>query len=330
MFNVGVADIPLLESLIESPSGWIACTTDDVLCTKPKLFDVLVILPNTAKLSNDPQAYPRLYLSGDELTRAYRKHGLRASQRDAKRFVTLWKGLQRIPRSIREDQDISNSAVISSDENSPEDEADTDRVDSVSLNSSASSTPSLKSVIEPQSWSRIAYTSLIWWASAGDKRGGLTEVEEDEDGQDVALLTGEGLEEDDDLNEPKTREVACVAYFHRLTNMLFTAMDEIIRRTDGYEDRYRDDEQNEDSTSLSGEGRGDTDDSRALLPDRTRSNTTQEVPTVEITHDDIQSMGLDVWSSSDRKFVEELVDFWWGRKAVVQSGRIECCGVRIL
>lgn len=52
--------------------------------------------------------------------------------------------------------------------------------------------------------------------------------------------------------------------------------------------------------------------------------------TVEITTEDMTQMGLDVWSSADRCFVEELVPLWWGREAVVRGGRVECCGVRLL
>ena len=51
LFNVGIQDIPLLtrsnESESEIQEGWVACTTDDVLATKPNLFDLLVIHTST-------------------------------------------------------------------------------------------------------------------------------------------------------------------------------------------------------------------------------------------------------------------------------------------
>ena len=40
-------------------------------------------------------------------------------------------------------------------------------------------------------------------------------------------------------------------------------------------------------------------------------------------------MGLDIWSENDRDFVRELVALYWGRRADVRAGRVECCGVRI-
>jgi len=51
---------------------------------------------------------------------------------------------------------------------------------------------------------------------------------------------------------------------------------------------------------------------------------------VEITEEDVRAMGLDVWSETDRKFVEDMVRLWWDRRAVVRGGSIECCGVRIM
>jgi len=51
---------------------------------------------------------------------------------------------------------------------------------------------------------------------------------------------------------------------------------------------------------------------------------------IAITVADMAEMGLDVWSATDRIFVEELVSLWWGRSAYVDSARIRCCGISIL
>jgi hypothetical protein len=51
---------------------------------------------------------------------------------------------------------------------------------------------------------------------------------------------------------------------------------------------------------------------------------------VTITIADMAEMGLDVWSATDRIFVEQLVTLWWGRQAHVDSARIRCCGISIL
>ena len=46
--------------------------------------------------------------------------------------------------------------------------------------------------------------------------------------------------------------------------------------------------------------------------------------------DDLTSMGLDIWSTSDRAFVEDFVRMWWGREVNVKGGTIECCGIQVL
>lgn len=48
-----------------------------------------------------------------------------------------------------------------------------------------------------------------------------------------------------------------------------------------------------------------------------------------VSSEDMARMGLDIWSEADRHFVQELVEFYWGRKAEVQGAVVECCGVRI-
>lgn len=205
-----------------------------------------------------------------------------------------------------------------------------------SIQSEAPSTLSQKSVVEPPSWPRIAYTSLVWWASAGEKRLGLTEEEDREAEQDARLLDAGGEDE-------TTKEVTMVAYFHRLTSLIFSTVSDAIARADGED--YRDgggdeDEENEADESALAESRedltaaeGEGGETEALIRPQPKSD---EPPSevadedVDISEDDMRAMALDVWSVRDREFVEELVALWWGRKAVVRGGRIECCGIRIL
>lgn len=84
------------------------------------------------------------------------------------------------------------------------------------------------------------------------------------------------------------------------------------------------------------------DDNAPLLRQRSHANNanhTHDAPgndglgnddPVTITIADMAEMGLDVWSATDRIFVEELVSLWWGRPAHVDSARIRCCGISIL
>lgn len=331
LFNVGVSDISTLEK-DRSGQGWIACTTDDVLCTKPDLFDILVILPSS--LQGSSKRFPKIISSSPELSKAHPKDGLKASQRDARRFVTLSKGLRVIPPSTTA---VDESAVV---DDETDENHENDDIEVASTTSAAASTYSRTSIVEPPSWSRIAYTSLIWWASAGDKRAGLSETEENELDQDATLLDFQ--DPDDQINgdqeaNARTKEVAIVAYFHRLTELIFQILGEAVARTqspnqDGME-RYTDN----DNEGQEEEVNESNNDQQALLPNSNKQKQKQnnddteekDLP-VEVTQDDVANMGLDLWSTSDQKFIEEMVSFWWDREATVQGGRIECCGIRLI
>jgi len=318
LFNVGVSDIPQLEKRKVSPGTasytdyhWIACTTDDVLGTKPGLYDLLVLLPTVESRDVRPKVYPKMVISSPDLAKAFPQVGLRSTQRDFDRYIHLQAGLSAFPPSH-----VVDAAG-----------AETTEDDAASASSDTSTMSADKAVVEPASWSKVAYTSLVWWASAGDRRSGLTETDEMDRERDMALLAAN----DDD---ERTREVALVAYFRNMTSTIFTTIGEAIRRADGREDEegeYHDDDDEDNGLGVEApesapphrEFRdGDEEETEALLP--------QPDEVVEVTSDDMAVMGFDIWSAADRKFVEELVDLWWGRKAVVRGGTIECCGVRIL
>ena len=289
-------DIAQLEQEKEGDIGrsFIACTTDDVLALKPDLFDILVLMPKADSQQGATKSFPRIVVSSPELTRAFPKVGIRATQRDSHRFTHLQQGLRRLDAGEVAAIDSDTSSVLS-------------QISSYSLN---------KEVIEPSSWSRMAYTSFVWWASAGDSRTGFAEIEEHENEQDEALLYGE-----DEAGQ--TREVAVVAYFHRMTTIIFETIAMTIARADGEgEEQYHDDDDLDENGSPIGESSQEED--QALL------NATEEEAKVEISHENMAEMGLDSWSASDKKFVEELVELWWKRKAVLRPIPIECCGLRIL
>lgn len=224
----------------------------------------------------------------------------------------------------------------------------------------------------------------MWWASAGEEKGGLGDEDEDgEEGWGRGLgLGGVDMEEEDggdgdDGGLGLTKEMAIVGYFHRLTGLIFATVSDAISRVDGEGVRRgeggggkrhpigggdgsegaeglgfvpsksrtnqqsgggdeQEEEEDEDPTVSA--PKDDADETQPLLsPSQTTTTTTADTnasdpPTepVEITSTDMTQMGLDVWSSADRAFVEELVLLWWGRTAVVRGGRVECCGVRVL
>jgi hypothetical protein len=296
LFTVGVMDIAQLQQEKDTGPGrsFIACTTDDVLASKPDLFDVLVLMPKSETRNSSTKVFPRIVASSPDLTKTFPHIGIRATQRDSHRFSHLIQGLRQFGPT--------------------EPEAVDDGVSSIRSHSSSYSAN--RELIEPPSWSRVAYTSLVWWASAGDRRAGFSEIEDNENERDHALLHGDG--------EEQTREVAAVAYFHRMTAAMARTISLAIIRADGEhstEEPYHDDDDDEGDAAPD---EGTEQDSQALL---SASDASAEV---EINHEDMVEMGLDSWSASDKKFVEELVELWWQRKAVVRPISIECCGLRIL
>ncbi|KAK5022485.1 hypothetical protein LTS07_009931 [Exophiala sideris] len=313
LFTVGVLDIPQLgrsktPATSSSNGSWIACTTDDVLSTKPDLYDILVLMPRSESKMELNRAFPKIVPSRPELTKAFPKTGIKSTQRDYDRFVHLFQALQGFLPSHVANNDFSADGGN----------------DASSIASESSGFSENKVVVEPPSWSRAAYTSLVWWASAGDRRAGLGDSEEDDKERDLALLNYEGDDE-------QTREVALIAYFHSMTKALFQTIAEAVARADGrslQEDAYHDDDADDanpanphpDGQSPAVEG----DETENLLGNDSKQGD------VEVTQDDMTAMGLDSWSASDNKFVEDFVHLWWGRKAVVHAGAIECCGIRII
>ena len=309
LFNVGVYDIDSLRLSESSDNTWIACTTDDVLATKPELFDLLVLLPPTSAKDGPSKIYPRLVESDPSLSRNFPKASLKATQRDARRYRSMRGGLKTLP------------SYASGRESGSDNE---------SVGSLASSALSNDSVIERTPWSLAAYESFIWWASAGEERAGLTERDESEREQDRGLLladldTMEAVIPGHEGQEAP-QEVALVAYFQRLTALIFSTISNAISRQGGEElrndefEEYHDGADGEEAVASS-PVHTDADDQPLLEPE-------SDEP-VEISSEDMEQMGLDIWSAADRKFVEELVRLWWGRQADVRGGKIECCGIRL-
>ncbi|KAL9020121.1 MAG: hypothetical protein Q9185_002651 [Variospora sp. 1 TL-2023] len=347
LFSVGVHDIPTLftgsrtsqpnESLASGGQayGWAACTTDDILGLKDDLYDTLVTLPPSYSTQAQRKAWPRI--QGKQKA-VY----VKATQRDARRY-----------RGLRRDLQHYRSASWKPPSSSPlrryTDAEDTNNVttpllhplrsleQAATADGEAISLPSAEdeqTVLEPQSWSALAYNSFMWWASAGEKR---TDLEEESE-YDSSLLAnlghpssssaaGEGGHSPNMMRKGSEDggadgggggvgyEMAVIGYFHRLTVLILGTLSEVV-----------------DAQDRDGDFSGSEDGSGGGLNGRQggEEEEEEEEEVVEINGDDMTKMGLDVWSESDRAFVEELVDFYWGRKARVQGGRVECCGVRVL
>ncbi|KAK4696478.1 hypothetical protein P7C71_g1442, partial [Lecanoromycetidae sp. Uapishka_2] len=321
LFTVGVHDMQTLSegSRNQAPHsalpdngmgyGWVGNTTDDILALKPHLYDTLISIPPSYTKQAKEKVWPRLES----------KPGLniKATQRDLRRYHTLRRELRRFDTSISSHD--SRQSVTAPDlpfENTQETYDD------------ASSTLDTQ-LAEPQSWSALAYNSFMWWASAGEKRTDLDEEEE----YDAALLQhfdanrsqdspsrprsarkspgrSPGMDAMD-IHQPAALEMRIVAYFHRLTTLILKTISDIVDASD-----YGDDDEEADANG--------TGERQPLKP-----SDVEEDETVLISSEDMSRMGLDIWSDSDREFVKELISFYWGRKADVRGGRVECCGVRI-
>lgn len=293
--------------------GWVACTTDDILSVKDRLFDTLVTIPPSHSKQAKKKIWPRVELGkGTEI---------KATQRDLRRYRTLRRELRRFPNGQTPHVSTYSSIEQTSDlpfENTQETYDD------------ASSTLDVQ-LAEPQSWSALAYSSFMWWASAGEKR---TDLEEEAD-HDASLLRhfdnyrgdlpdrppsarkspsrSPGMEGMD--TAPAGLEMTIIGYFHRLTTLILRTLSDII-----------------DASECS-----DADDVGNAVEDENARQKRQEgsggnpedADAIYVSSEDVSRMGLDIWSESDRDFVRELVAFYWGRKADVSGGRVECCGVRI-
>ena len=329
LFSIGIHDIDTLiqrqqSSFLSKDSreaadlsyGWVACTTDDVLIQKKTLYDILVMLPAHHSSRAVEKAWPTLRTAeGSEL---------KATQRDLRRYRTLRQCLKRAAGPRSRGTSPYTAGRQSTDELADDDqyEDETDQTPLLAIENThetyddASSTTDEK-LIEPSSWSELAYSSFMWWASAGEKRGDR----DDEAAHDAALfrdfaeysgsgsarpnsrrrsiVSAGGADTGEEGNGAK--EMAVIAYFHRLTTLILGTLVEVI---EGVGWREEDGDPREDGG-------------------------TEREGLVVVGSEDMSRMGLDVWSEGDRNFVVDLVDFYWGRKAEIGGGRVECCGVRI-
>ena len=102
------------------------------------------------------------------------------------------------------------------------------------------------------------------------------------------------------------QEMAIIAYFHRLTTQILSTLSDIVDATDS-------DDEGEDDRS----------------PLRDGEEEDENGPAVYVTSSDIVRMGLDVWSSTDHTFVEDVAREYFGRKAQVEGRNVDVCGIRI-
>ncbi|KAF3064922.1 Protein LCHN [Daldinia childiae] len=317
LFSIGVHDIPFLvedskprRNSDESPdgdheagTGWVACTTDSILAMKDTLWDVLITLPAPHSTKAVRRIWPKIEGPGGI--------PIRASQRDLRRFRSLEAGLAR----------LSSQLSPGASPTTPRDPAAT--------NDPFFDDAEEKEVVEPLSWTALAYNGFMWWASAGEQA--LTERAEESarDAELLADMVGSPSSPSAvrmeapllsasvaslppaDPSEART-ELALIAYFHRLTmQVLGTLADVVESDEDDGEDGSRDED--------------DDDGTAALIDD----DDGAEGRGVRVSSEDVARMGLDVWSAADSAFVTAAVAAYFGRRAYVEGKGVEVCGVRV-
>ncbi|RPB06051.1 hypothetical protein L873DRAFT_1796968 [Choiromyces venosus 120613-1] len=318
LFSVGVHDIPFLEEeakrvhptsqqphdrdhLGGEQGSWVACTTDGVLYLKSELYDVVVSMPPAHSKNAKQKVWPTIECPAGT--------PIKATQRDLARYRAL-------KRSLARYKNTSPSTDLST-----QDEEDRDSRE--------------EEVCEKPTWREIAYSSFMWWASAGEKRRENETAMSDElffeDGkwprsevlddtvandEEVHPLLPTSPRRSNSSSLPRLHhrrrssafsvgvaggdlgnmEMDIVAYFHRLTGRLMAYLAEIV--DDG-----------EDDGSVGGDGEDDGEG-------------------VFISLEDLDKLGLDRYSELDVAFVKNICLRYFGREAVVEGIAWECCGIR--
>lgn len=335
----------------EAGSGWIACTTDSILAMKDTLWDMLITMPpnNTTHASpsfsssSSSSSSSPTHLHGIHPDKAWptvefpRGTPVKATQRDFRRFNALRNGLLRLAAHTSDPEPDSprseTSAVRPSTSRSHrifDDERD----------------ETSDALIEPITWTALAYNGYMWWASAGEQ---LRSEQQEEAFRDAALLADLAPSpQHSPISLPRSSsrelvseslsslaarhggtpeartELAIIAYFHRLTTQMLSVLSDLVDSADeAYPSLYRDEE---DDAESGGEDEGEDED-EALL--RNGSDDRFEDRAITVDSRALETMGLDVWSATDGSFVQDLMGVYFGRGARIEGKGVEICGVRV-
>ncbi len=274
---------------------------------------------------------------------------IKATQRDLRRFNALRAGLGQLVAA--EDQDAQR----------PDSHA-SDRSHRLSTGHSArlvreDGDESMDQIVEPQSWSALAYNGFMWWASAGEQ---IRSEEQEESARDAALLADLGgsgpamrmphspsrtdlaltdsiaslTRHDASDDGDATMELAIIAYFHRLTTQIVSVLTDVVEGTDeAYPsddpERYTDEDDDDDETDVllpGADSNRDVDGSADTAQEQEEEETLE---TIKVDSHAMESMGLDVWSASDAGFVRDLAQRYFMRSATIEAKGVEVCGVRV-
>lgn len=211
----------------------MACTTDEIIATKQKLYDIVVEIPHTSDATSHQRNWPKLRTSEGDV--------IKASQRDVARYRLLhrelWKHHQRATNTFHDDDDDEQTDAQHDEQTDdaaapliPHAQTDADSNDAKRADNAFNDAYD-DAAVEPTTWSRLAYQGFMWWASAGEPDA-YTTAERDLDRD----LVGETAAYAASL------ETAVIAYFHRQSSLLINVLAQLIERAHEHEDENEDDD----------------------------------------------------------------------------------------
>jgi len=310
----------------DTPTGWIACTTDSILAMKDTLYDMLITMPPPCSSNAAQKQWPTVECP----------HGkpIKATQRDLRRYRALKAGLTRLIAATTPGLPPDSPASESSA---------TLRPSTGTTMVSDDSEDALDKVVEPTTWAALAYSGFMWWASAGEQR---RSDEHDEAVHDASLLADlaprsatpmamstptllgsrlsqeiltdsitslSGARRPGSLPDDEVRvELAIIAYFHRLATDILCVIGDAV-------------DSDASESDIDAESDRDGSEDALLLRDQV------EAASRPITLDShaFELMGLDVWSTADRDFLRELTEKYFSRRVEIEGKGVEVCGVRV-
>jgi len=309
--------------------SWVACTADSVLYQKETLYDVFVTMPPPYSKDAKQRVWP--------FVECPRGTQLKATQRDLRRYRALRQGLNRYhPGALHRQPDNSDTEL-----NLPSQE--TPMPQSLDLDEDETQE---ETAAEPLTWSELAYSSFMWWASAGEKRQDLNDQEiADNEGllRPASACTTEGgddnvVEDDEDNanndatdeNSPllptsdssttkRRRRKSSISILPRTPNA--TPETYIIAYFHRLTTRIL--------STLSNLADGLPGTTTTIATASTEDGHGDEEESIYVSSEDMSRMGLDTWSENDRTFVAEITQLYFGGTAEVERAGLECCGVRV-
>lgn len=121
-----------------------------------------------------------------------------------------------------------------------------------------------------------------------------------------------------------------IAYFHRLTSQTLSILSDIIDASDSDDEReYEDDPHSHNAYLLNRAMSTSTGDATNEAEGAHEDEEESALGCVYVSSNDMERMGLDVWSAGDSYFVEGVVREYFGRRVKIEGRGVDVCGVRI-